>query len=87
MDYQLPSGVRCAQDLKFPDAVYIPKNPIGIAGRMIPMGPNQGTVLGTRVKKWGNGANNSRVGKPKDGAGHGNRSLKEIAGKTAAFKK
>jgi hypothetical protein len=47
------------------------------------MGPNQGRVKGVRVKKWGNGANNSRNGKPKDGAGHGMRSSKELSGKTA----
>lgn len=83
MNYELPASVRSAQDLRFSDAVYIPKNPIGLPGRMLSMGPNLGSVLSFRVKKWGNGANNSRSGKPKDGAGHGNRSLKELGGKTA----
>jgi hypothetical protein len=83
MRYELPSGLRCAQDLSFSGAVQAPKNPLGIAGRMIPIGPNQGSVLGARVKKWGNGTNNSRTAKPKDGAGHGMRSSRELANKNA----
>jgi hypothetical protein len=83
MIYQLPAGVQSAQDLRFPDAVYIPKVRIAGPSSDIPMGPNQGRVKGVRVKKWGNGANNSRNGKPKDGAGHGMRSSKELSGKTA----
>lgn len=84
MIYELPPGVRHAQDLRFPDAIHIPKNPTGVTGRMIPIGPNQGSVLGFRVKKWGNGTNNSHTpGRPKDGAGHGMRSSHELANKNA----
>jgi hypothetical protein len=84
MDYELPPGVRSAQDLRFPDAVKLPKPVlVGCQGAMMAMGPNQGSVLSYRCKKWGNGANNSRPAKQKDGAGHGMRSSKELSNKNA----
>lgn len=62
MHYELPPGARSAQDLKFPDAVRIPKNPTGVQGRMIPSGdPANPATLGFRVKKWGNGASSSHT--------------------------
>ena len=62
MLYELPSGVASAQNLKFPDAIYIRKTPIAL-GRLIPQGPGQGLVLGVKCKKWGNGANSSNTPK------------------------
>ncbi len=59
MHYELPPGVRSAQDLKFPDAVRIPKDPCRQPGRLLSTGPSTPPVLGFKCKKWGNGASNS----------------------------
>jgi|HubBroStandDraft_4_1064222.scaffolds.fasta_scaffold00554_3 hypothetical protein len=84
MLYELPTGTRCAMEINFSYALDIPKNPLQLRSNRIGAPPQFSAVPYLRVKKWGNGQNNSHTpGRAKDGAGHGNRSLKEISGKTA----
>jgi hypothetical protein len=59
-------------------SVLIPKNPLGVTSNLIGVPPAFMPVPYIKVKKWGNGVNNSRTpGRAKDGAGHGNRSKYE----------
>lgn len=84
MTYELPAGKHCAMEINFSGAVNTPKNPLLVTSNRIGSPPQFSAVPYLRVKKWGNGQNNSHTpGRAKDGAGHGNRSLKEISGKTA----
>ena len=62
MLYQLPAGVTSIDKIDFSHAFRLRCRPLA-ASRMIPSGPSQPSVLGFKVKKWGNGANNSSTPK------------------------
>lgn len=58
MLYLLPHGISNAQEMSFPNAVNIPKNPTGVRGYPMPA-KGMGPTLAYKAKKWGNGTNNS----------------------------
>ena len=58
MIYTFPNGITNANQLDFTGAISPLKNPSGVIGRLM-FAKNSTPHMGYKVKKWGNGTNNS----------------------------